>query len=145
ETTIEHFPELKEFGLANIGGKTVLINRSSDEKYQIFDQLVFHNGPGATLEMRVYSEADVRARLEEAGLTRIQLDAQPNPEYGVVFSGPCSLPIVASRQPFCLGATGVTELVEQLTARRRILGMVRQSRWVRLGRLAGIGPDVDSA
>ena len=42
--SVEHFPELNEFGLANVGGKTVLVNRSPNGQYEVYDALRFHGG-----------------------------------------------------------------------------------------------------
>jgi SAM-dependent methyltransferase len=142
EGTVEHFADLHETGLAEIDGKTVLVNRSADGGYQVFDQLVFHGGQGSTLEMRVFSEADLRAMLIAAGLSNVRFETAGNREFGVVFSGPCSLPIVASRVPFSLSLDGIRELMEELVKERKLLSDVRKSRWLRLGRLSGLGPDL---
>ena len=142
ESTLEHFSGLHETGLAEIGGKTVLVNRAADGGYQVFDRLVFHGGQGSTLEMRVFSEADLRAMLMAAGLSNVRFETSGNREFGVVFSGPCSLPIVASRAPFSLSLDAIRELMEQLVKERKLLSDVRQSRWLRLGRLLGLGPNL---
>ena len=142
ESTVEHFADLHETGLAEIGGKTVLVNRAVDGHHQVFDRLVFHGGQGSTLEMRVFSEADLRARLIAAGLSNVRFESAGNREFGVVFSGPCSLPIVASRAPFSLSLDGIRELMEQLVKERKLIGDVRESRWLRLGRLLGLGPNL---
>jgi SAM-dependent methyltransferase len=144
EETVEHFPNLHETGFAEIGGATVLVNRSGSGNYEVFDQLVFHGGEGSTLEMRVFSEADLRARLTATGLTNVRFEASGSPKFGVLFSGPCSLPIVATREPFSLGASGTSELIQQLTAARALLNAVKESRWLRLGRLFGLGPNLRS-
>jgi SAM-dependent methyltransferase len=142
--TVEHFANLHKAVLVEIDGRTVLVNRSGHGKYEVFDQLTFHGGPGSTLEtrpleMRLFCEADVRAKLTAAGLSKVRFDATGSQEFGVLFSSPCSLPIVAEREPFSLGASGIRELTEQLVAVRK---GVRESRWLRLGRLLGLGPDI---
>lgn len=142
EDTLEHFDGLHESGLAEVGGKTVLVNRAADGHYQVFDQLVFHGGQGSTLERRVFSEADLRARLMAAGLASVRFEAAGNRSFGVVYSGPCSLPIVASRAPFSLRQDAIRELMEQLVKERSLLRDVRESRWLRMGRLLGLGPDL---
>lgn len=142
DATIEHFAELHESGLAVINGKTVLVNRSADGRYEVFDQLAFHGGHGSTLEMRLFSEADLRAKLLGAGLTNVRFDSTGSQEFGVVYSGPYSLPIIAAKEPFSLGTTGIAELAQQLATSRKVLDMVRESRWVRLGRMFGIGPEI---
>ena len=67
-TAVEHFAGLHQTGIADIDGRPVLVNRSRDGGYEVFDELVFHGGQGSTLEMRVFSESDIRVRLTAAGL-----------------------------------------------------------------------------
>jgi SAM-dependent methyltransferase len=140
--TVEQFHPLREFGIAEIGGHTVLVNRGGDGAYEVYDQLSFHAGRGATVEMRIYSESDLRARLAAAGLPHIQIHGKPSRQFGVVFSQPWSLPITAGRAPFSLSRSGITELTEQLARSRRVLDLARQSKWVRLGRRLGVGPEI---
>lgn len=138
--TIEHFPDLGPFGMAEVDGETVLVSRSGENGYRVFDHLTFHGGPGFTLEMRVYSEADLRAKLAAAGLPEVRSQAQGSRKFGVAFPGPWSLPLLASRGPFALCASGITELVEQWTAHPNLLTMLRESRWIKIGRVFGVGP-----
>ena len=140
--TVEHFADLHESGLAAINGKTVLVNRSADGRYEVFDQLAFHGGHGSTLEMRLFSEADLRTQLIGAGLNNVRFDSRGSQEFGVVYSGLYSLPIIAAKGSFSLGTTAVAELAQQLATTHKVLDMVRESRWVRLGRLFGIGPKI---
>ena len=144
DATVEHFADLHESGLAVISGKTVLVNRSADGRYEVFDQLAFHGGHGSTLEMRLFSEPDLRGKLLGAGFTSIRFDSTGSQEFGVVYSGPYSLPIIAAKEPFSLGTKGIGELTQQLATTRKVLDMVRESRWVRFGRLFGIGPRISN-
>jgi SAM-dependent methyltransferase len=139
---VEHFSSLHSYGIADVGGRPVLVNRSADGRYEVFDELRFHGGSGATLEMRVFSQDDISANLTAAGFARIHFEVEPNAGLGVVFSHAGSLPVIASKAPFVLGTSGIGEVVEQLLSQRRVLSAVRESRWVRLGRLFGCGPDV---
>ncbi len=138
--TVEHFRDVGEFGLAEVGGRTVLVSRTNENEYRVYDQLTFHGGEGSTLEMRIYSEQDLRAKFAAAGLSELRVESRANPEFGVRLTGPCSLPLVASREPFALDGSGISELMEQLIFERKLLGMVRESRWMRIGRKFGIGP-----
>ena len=142
DATTENFANLHETGLAQIGGATVLVNRSESGKYEVFDQLVFHGGHGATLELRTFSETDLRQKLIAAGLPNIRFDATGSREFGVLFSGPSSLPIIAARQPFSLESGAIRELVDEWAATRRVLQGVKDSRWLKLGRLFGLGPKI---
>ena len=139
--TMEHFPQLQQFGIVDLGGRSVLVNRVGDG-YEVHDRLVFHNGPGKTLEMRVFTEAEIREKLAAAGLPEVWIQSPVSEEFGVCETGPCSLPIVARRQPFALSASGVSELVSQWAEQKRLVSAVGESRWVQLGRLLSLGPDV---
>src|SRR5437763_16459600 len=63
----EHFPDLHEFRIVPLGDTSVLINRRRDGQLEIRDDLTFHGGSGATLEMREYGAAALRGQLLDAG------------------------------------------------------------------------------
>jgi SAM-dependent methyltransferase len=114
--TLEHFPELHEFTLASPGDKTVLINRRRDGSVEIFEDLVFHGGPGSTVEMRVFTEESLRENLLAAGFLSVRVATENVPEFGIEHAETWSLPIVASKETF---HPPVAELSrEYLTARR---------------------------
>jgi SAM-dependent methyltransferase len=50
----EHFPALNEYRIVSLGKSPVLINRRRDGTLEIRDDLIFHGGSGATLEMREF-------------------------------------------------------------------------------------------
>lgn len=80
--TIEHFENLAEFEIHDFAGDKILINRLAPGRYAVYDKLVFHGGDGATLEMRIFSEADVLARLTRAGFCEIRVHDQPDLSIG---------------------------------------------------------------
>jgi len=143
QRTLEHFPELRDSGLATVSGKTVLVNRTAAGNYEVFEDLAFHGGSGSTLEMRVLSEVDLRTMLESAGFSSVHFETTGNAKFGISFAGPCSLPILATKAPFRFTTSGIRELTEQWIAARGLLNAVKESRWVRLGRLVGLGPKID--
>lgn len=100
EKTIEHFPELHEFTFASLGGRTVLVNRRRDGSTEVLEDLVFHGGPGSTVEMRVFSENALREILRDAGFSSIRVAADQWPEFGAEHTHPWSLPIVARKGEF---------------------------------------------
>jgi SAM-dependent methyltransferase len=55
--TVEHFPDLHDYRLVEADGGWRLENRTADGREQTFTDLVFHGGPGSTLEMRLFSRA----------------------------------------------------------------------------------------
>jgi SAM-dependent methyltransferase len=126
ESTIEHFPELHEYTIARLGDHHVLVNRTREGKVQVYEDLVFHGGPGSTLEMRVFCERDLKRMLIDVGFREVRIYSDDYPAFGIVRNGPCSLPIAARKGEFALGADATRELIEQWN------GFMR-SRWMRLG------------
>ena len=59
----EHFPDLYDYSIAQLKNDWVLVNRTRDGRLETFDKLVFHGGPGSTLEMRVFSERTLKQML----------------------------------------------------------------------------------
>ena len=96
----EHFPELHDFSVVQEDGTSVLRNTTEDGEVQEFRNLVFHGGPGSTLEMRVFSENALLRLLREAGFEAIKVHREPDIVHGVWWPEPWSLPISA-RKP-CL-------------------------------------------
>jgi hypothetical protein len=68
----EHYPNLHKFSIVNIDDSYSLVNRTRSGKYEFFEDLVFHGGPGTTLEMRRMSIKDVHAQLTKAGFVDVQ-------------------------------------------------------------------------
>ena len=68
EESAEHFPDLYEYGLAEVGDRIVMVNRTRAGEMQVFENLTFHrSGAGKTLEMRVFSEKMLRDVLAAGG------------------------------------------------------------------------------
>jgi SAM-dependent methyltransferase len=127
--TVEHFPQLHQYALAAPGGRTVLVNRRQDGALEIFENLVFHGGDGSTLEMRVFSEADLRETLRAAGFDSVEVASSDVPEFGVEHAETWSLPIAARKgrlvPPVSEMALGAREFGRRLVALERELATVR--------------------
>ena len=93
--TLEHFPDLHQFEIVGRGNERCLINMTPNGEKQVFRNLVFHGGKGATLEMRVFSQAGVLKLLEDSGFRDIRLHSESLPEWGIVQPHPFSVPITA--------------------------------------------------
>lgn len=102
--TVEHFPELYDFRLIESGGGHRLVNRRRDGGVELFDDLVFHGGPGQTLEMRVFGEADLLARLARAGFVDIVVHGEDDPGFGIFHDLRWGLPMTAIKPPAGGGA-----------------------------------------
>jgi len=95
DDTIEHYPELFDWSMADQDGNWTLINRTRDGREQIFTDLVFHGGPGSTLEMRLFSRAALEREFHEAGFARVRIAAEPYLPFGIHWPEPWSVPMVA--------------------------------------------------
>jgi SAM-dependent methyltransferase len=93
--TVEHFPDLHDFRIVDVDGRRQLHNVTRDGREQTFDDLVFHGGIGATLEMRVFSRAALERELREAGFSRVRFADEACPRFGIVRPEPSGVPIVA--------------------------------------------------
>lgn len=81
--SLEHFPDLHDWRVVNLSSGHVLVNRTTDGRLQTFDQLVFHGGPGSTLEMRVFSKDGLLANCDRAGFD-VEL-AEDYAPFGIVW------------------------------------------------------------
>ena len=92
---IEHFPDLHDWTLAERAGRWTLTNVTRDGVTQTFDDLVFHGGPGSTLEMRVFSRSSVARAFLDAGFAHVRYANDTYLPFGIHWPEPWSVPIVA--------------------------------------------------
>jgi SAM-dependent methyltransferase len=95
--TVEHYPELHDYKIVQFGNEHVLVNRTASGRFEIFEKPVFHGGPGTTLEMRIFSRDGLKRHLAAAGFENIRFLGKDAPQWGIVYNGPWSLPILAKR------------------------------------------------
>jgi len=95
-TTREHFPDLHEWNVAQIDARWRLTNRTAAGQEQIYTDLVFHGGPGATLEMRLFSCASLQREFAGAGFARVRIADEPYLPFGIHWPERWSVPMVAS-------------------------------------------------
>jgi SAM-dependent methyltransferase len=81
--TLEHFPELFDWEVVKFRSGYVLLNRTKDGRLQTFENLVFHNGPGDTLEIRVFSKEGLLENCKHAGLDATF--AEDCPAFGIAW------------------------------------------------------------
>jgi SAM-dependent methyltransferase len=93
--TIEHFPGLGDYELViDRAGEQVLETHAPDGRVVRHGNLVFHGGPGATLEMRVFALGSLETHLREAGFHSIEV-LSDEARFGVVWPEAWSRPILA--------------------------------------------------
>ena len=93
--TVEHFPELNEFHLEQRNGQWTLHNITRDGRTESFGNLVFHGGPGSTLEMRLFSQAGLMQQFAAAGFSSWRIASEPCAAHGIAWPEPWSVPVVA--------------------------------------------------
>ena len=97
DDTVEHFPDLFDWRVEEDQGRWRLTNRTADGRVAQYDDLVFHGGPGTTLEMRVFSRDGLLREFESAGFSRVRIAAEPCLPFGIHWPEPWSVPLVAYR------------------------------------------------
>jgi SAM-dependent methyltransferase len=150
----EHFPELNEFRILRLGDSEVLVNRRRDGSLEVRDDLIFHGGSGATLEMREFGMTALESKLISAGFREVFFLTGNLPPIGVLFDHDVSQPLIARKELFVMNRCAVSQLVElwhrasELAEGRQDraetlaaqVRMAEESRWLRLGRKLGVGP-----
>lgn len=94
--TLERFPGLHDWQVVKFHNDYVLLNRTKEGRLEAFENLVFHNGPGNTVEIRVFSKDGLLANCNAAGFD-IAL-AEDNPGHGIVWD-PWSKGIILRLRP----------------------------------------------
>lgn len=95
DATVEHFPELHAWTLERDGARYRVVNTTHDGRVQTFDELVFHGGPGTTLEMRVFAREALLRHFADAGFARTRIADEPFEPFGIAWPEPWSVPMVA--------------------------------------------------
>jgi SAM-dependent methyltransferase len=93
DKTIEHFPDLYDYEIVDRDGRYILENTTKEGVQQTFERLVFHGGPGATLEMRQFSEASLIENFSKAGLSNIEIYKEPEFKHGIYWRQEWSRPM----------------------------------------------------
>ena len=93
--TQEHFPDLFDYRVEPDGEDYVLVNRTRDGTVQRFSNLVFHGGPGNTLEMRLFSKPGLERLLAAAGFVDVTFHDDSFLAHGIHWGKPWSVPITA--------------------------------------------------
>lgn len=138
----EHFPGLHQFGLVQLGGRTVLVNRTRSGELQVFDNVVFHGGRGSTVEMREFTEESLKALLARAGFSDIRIYSGDYEPFGIVRSEAWSLPIAARQGPPSLSFDATRDIVEEWRDLKLKfnagMASLNRSLWFRVGRKLGL-------
>jgi SAM-dependent methyltransferase len=96
-SAMEHFPNLNEYEVFEFDGLPILVNRTVEGDWEVFDKVRFHGGQGSTLEMRLFSFPALLEQLRAAGFEEITDWTDPSPEFGIVWKESHGFPITARR------------------------------------------------
>jgi len=98
EEIVEHFGQLYDFEIEKNQGEYILKDTDENGSVREFNDLIFHGGPGSTLEMRVFSEKSLMKELSDAGFNNIKVYGEPYLKYGIYWGDVSwSLPIAARK------------------------------------------------
>ena len=67
----EHYPNLYEYKIIQKENEYILENKTIDGNNETFKNLVFHGGPGETLEMRCFSKDSIKTFMQKSGFVNI--------------------------------------------------------------------------
>jgi SAM-dependent methyltransferase len=96
--TQEHFPNLHKFTVREESSDVwVLDNVTTEGKSEQFRNLVFHGGPGTTIEMRLFSLPALKRHFEAAGFVDFRVHNEASFENGIFWLEPWSITISAVR------------------------------------------------
>lgn len=143
EDTAEHFPDLHDYAIVQLSGAPVLINRKKDGTLEVREDLVFHGGVGATLEMRLFSRSDLERKLTAAGFETIFFQADAIPRFGIQFEGDWSLPLVARKSEFVFSSQAIGQFTRDFSVRSAQLTELRKHCADLTSRLEMRGQQVD--
>lgn len=93
--TMEHFPDLHRYELEQVDQLYRLRNTTRTGEVQVFDELVFHGGPGSTLELRVFSEWSLLDELKTAGFDEVTIYSSSDLRHGIHWETKWSVPMAA--------------------------------------------------
>lgn len=95
--TKEHFPDLHNYQLVKVGDEVILRNMTKSGEMQEYRELVFHGGPGETLEMRRFGKEGLIRDLKRAGFVKIGFQRDPVFEHGIYWGKAGGHPLIAYR------------------------------------------------
>jgi len=150
----EHFPGLHQYRVVRLGDSAVLINRRQDGSLETAENLIFHGGSGATLEMREFGITELEAKLLAAGFREVHFLTDDLPEMGIFFDRDVSQPLIARKERFTADRCGWSQMVdfwraaqgeatqarEQAILAETQIRLASESMWLRLGKKLGVGP-----
>ena len=91
--TKEHFKDLCNFSVLENSGEYTLENIDSLGNKKTYKDLVFHGGPGETLEMRVFTKDSIERHFVDSGFLEYEFYEDNFFDYGIYYPITLSIPI----------------------------------------------------
>ena len=98
--TVEYYPDLFDYSIADVDGEHVLTNRKRDGTTETHRNLEFHCGIGATLLMREFTQKDLARKLKASGFSDVIFQTEHVPQNGILLHGTWALPLVARKERY---------------------------------------------
>lgn len=99
DKTVEHFGQLNEFEIFKKDDKYIMRDILKTGEVRLFENLVFHGGPGSTLEMRVFTKQSLMKEFKQAGFNKVKIYSDPYLKYGIFYGDTSWVrPIVATKK-----------------------------------------------
>jgi SAM-dependent methyltransferase len=93
--TVEHFPDLYDYSIEQREAGPILVNRTKSGLREEHSNLMFHGGPGETLEMRVFSRSGLERELVGASFSNVRFHQEACFDFGIYWANPWSVPVTA--------------------------------------------------
>jgi SAM-dependent methyltransferase len=84
--TVEHFPGTRAFSVFQRNGQWILLSESADGTSKEFTDLIFHGGPGTTVEFRRFGKRSLAQNCRDAGLELIHIHGKESEEFGILWN-----------------------------------------------------------
>ena len=84
--TVEHFPDTRAFSVFQRNGQWILLSESADGTSKEFTDLIFHGGPGTTVEFRRFGKCSLAQNCHDAGLEPIHMHGKDSEEFGILWN-----------------------------------------------------------
>jgi len=94
----EHFPGLYNYSIVKRDGKKVLVSKDREGCVRVFENLHFHLGLGAVLEMRMFSKKALQDVIEKTGFNKVIFYQDSIPEHGILLESDTDSVVIVLRK-----------------------------------------------
>jgi SAM-dependent methyltransferase len=84
--TSEHFPNVREFSVEKKGETWILNGTTFDGRTETFRDLTFHEGPGTTVEFRLFGKDSMLQECKAAGFEQVRIHDETVEDIGIYWN-----------------------------------------------------------